>query len=70
VSVKRSDDAAFVERACEVMHDAYEAAAKGAGWQTQAASRVPWSDVPLPNKVTMRVAVRALIDHLDGDSPR
>lgn len=50
-----------VERLCEVMHDAYEQAAIGAGWETQKASRKPWSDVPEANKATMRVAVRALL---------
>jgi hypothetical protein len=53
-----------VERACEVMHDAYEAAAVGAGWETQQASRKPWADVPEANKATMRAAVSALIEHL------
>lgn len=50
-----------IDRACEVMHDAYEAAAAGAGWQTQAASRKPWVDVPEANKETMRAAVTALL---------
>ena len=50
-----------VERLCEVMHDAYEAAAVEAGWETQQRSRVPWADVPKANKATMRVAVRALL---------
>lgn len=50
-----------VERLCEVMHDAYEQAAAGAGWETQQASRKPWADVPEPNRVTMRAAVRALL---------
>ena len=58
-----------VERAAEVMHDAYEAAAVGAGWETQAASRKPWSGVPEANKVTMRAAVSALLDHLDAVRP-
>jgi hypothetical protein len=53
-----------VERACEVMHDAYEAAASREGWETQEASRKPWSDVPEANKATMRAAVRALLDAL------
>lgn len=56
-----------VERACEVMHDAYERAAVGAGWETQAASRKPWADVPEANKATMRAAVAALLAHLDGE---
>ena len=50
-----------IERACEVMHDAYEAAAVTAGWETQERSRKPWSDVPEANKVTMRAAVAALL---------
>lgn len=54
----------FIEECCEVMHDAYEKAAVGAGWETQEKSRKPWSEVPEANKVTMRVAVGALIDHL------
>ena len=51
----------YVEAACEVMHDAYEKAAVGAGWETQAASRKPWADVPEANKETMRAAVTALL---------
>jgi hypothetical protein len=51
-----------VEAACEVMHDAYERAAVGAGWETQQASRKPWADVPEANKATMRAAVAALIE--------
>lgn len=58
----RSDD--DVERLCEVMHDAYEKAAVGAGWETQQASRKPWADVPEANKVTMRASVRALLAEL------
>ncbi len=53
-----------IERACEVMHDAYEKAAVGAGWETQQSSRKPWADVPEANKATMRAAVAALLDHL------
>lgn len=61
-----SDDvnAEFVEAACEVMHDAYEKAAVGAGWETNAQSRQPWALVPEANKVAMRAAVRALADWL------
>ncbi len=55
---------ANVEHLCEVMHDAYEKAAVGAGWETQKASRKPWSDVPEANKETMRAAVKALLDEL------
>lgn len=53
-----------VEAGCVVMHDAYEKAAVGAGWETQQASRKPWADVPEANKVTMRAAVVALLDWL------
>lgn len=56
----------LVEAACEVMHDAYENAAVGAGWETNPASRKPWSDVPEANKETMRKAVGVLIAWLDG----
>ena len=58
-----------IERACEVMHDAYEKAAKGAGWETQERSRVAWAEVPEANKVTMRAAVRALIEWLGSEVP-
>lgn len=60
------DDEWTIDRCCEVMHDAYEAAAVQAGWATQQRSRVPWSQVPEPNKQTMRAAVIALIDHLEA----
>jgi hypothetical protein len=46
------------------MHDAYERAAVGAGWETNPASRKPWSDVPEANQATMRAAVTALLDWL------
>lgn len=55
----------LIEECCIVMHDAYEQAAAGAGWETNPASRKPWVDVPEANKVTMRAAVRALLVHLD-----
>lgn len=48
------------EALCIALHDAYEAAALRAGWETQAASRRPWVDVPEANKATMRLAVAAL----------
>jgi hypothetical protein len=57
-------DSGELERLCEVMHDAYERAAVGAGWETQARSRKPWADVPEANKATMRVAVAALLDEV------
>jgi hypothetical protein len=50
-----------IEHLCEVMHNAYEKAAIGAGWETQAASRKPWASVPEANKQTMRAAVTALL---------
>lgn len=53
----------LVEESCEVMHDAYEKAALGAGWETNPASRKPWAEVPEANKVTMRAAVTALLDY-------
>lgn len=53
-----------IEHLCEVMHDAYEKAAAGNGWETQQASRKPWADVPEANKATMRAAVAALLDDL------
>ena len=54
-----------LDRLCEVMHDAYEAAAAQSGWETQRRSRVPWADVPEANKATMRAAVTALLNHLE-----
>lgn len=54
----------LIEAACEVMHIAYEDAAAEEGWETQQASRKPWSEVPEANKATMRVAVKALVDFL------
>lgn len=64
----RLADLVPVEEACEVMHDAYERAAIGAGWETQAASRKPWADVPEANKITMRAAVGALLDRIRDDA--
>lgn len=56
-----------LEQWCEVMHDAYERAAIGAGWDTNPASRKPWAEVPEPNKITMRAAVAALLAALRDD---
>jgi hypothetical protein len=61
---------AYVEECCEVMHDAYEEAARSAGWETQERSRKPWADVPEANKVTMRAAVAALLEHVESNPPR
>lgn len=61
---REPDGAAALERMCEVMHDAYERSAAGHGWDTNLASRKPWSEVPEANKATMRDAVTALLDHL------
>lgn len=47
------------------MHNAYEDAAVDAGWETQKASRKPWSEVPEANKITMRAAVAALLTELE-----
>ena len=66
-----NDQEKLIEAACEVMHNAYEEVAVGAGWETQTASRKPWSEVPEANKKTMRAAVSALLDWLvDGFDPR
>ena len=54
----------LVEDCCVVMHDAYEKAALGAGWETNIASRKPWDEVPEANKATMRASVEALLKHL------
>lgn len=56
-----------LETACEVLHDAYEAFAADFGWQTQARSRVAWTEVPEENKATMRAAVATLLEHLGVD---
>ena len=56
---------ALIEHYCEVMHDAYEEAAVGAGWETNPESRVAWADVPESNKETMRAAVRALVKEIE-----
>lgn len=61
-----ADPPVDVEQVCEVMHDAYERAAVGAGWETQLASRKPWADVPEANKATMRAAVSALLEWLQS----
>lgn len=51
-----------VEAVCVLFHNAYEAAAVGAGWETQERSRKPWADVPEANKATMRATIRAVLD--------
>lgn len=54
-----------VEQACEVTHDAYEAAAASIGWVTPERNKVPWSEVPEANKIAMRHAIGTLIDWLE-----
>jgi len=60
-------DPKSVELACEVMHDAYGKAAAEAGWQTNPASRRPWSELPEANQVAMRAAVTALLEYLGAE---
>jgi hypothetical protein len=56
-------DSDLVERACEVMHDAYEAAALAEeGWPLPERSRVTWDEVPASHQATMRIAVLALLE--------
>ena len=52
---------AQVEALSEVAHDAYEKRARVIGWQTQAESRRPWSQVPEANQECTRAAVRAIL---------
>lgn len=54
-------DNAQIEQLAEVAHDAYEAAAAGSGWQTQAASRKPWAEVPDANREATRAMIRAVL---------
>ena len=61
------ENAALIEAACEVMHDAYESAAAVVGWETQQRSRKPWAQVPEANQDTMRAAVGALLAALRCD---
>ena len=58
-------DPAHVEAICEVMHNAYEVAAVVSGWETNAASRKPWREVPEANQEAMRAAVRAILTSAD-----
>lgn len=51
---------AYLEHLCEVSHNAYEAAAINAGWETNPRSRVPWAEVPEANKATMRASIDAV----------
>src|SRR5687767_7044455 len=57
----REVPAPWIDRLCEVMHDAYEEEAQRVGWVTQERSRVPWPDLPYGNKAAMRAGVRALL---------
>lgn len=52
---------ADIDQLCAIFHDAYEAEALSAGWDTNPRSQVPWSDVPEANKHCMRAAVRAFL---------
>ncbi len=55
----------LTEQLCEEMHDRYEKAAAGAGWETNPASRKPWADVPEANKATMRAAIGPIAERID-----
>ena len=61
-----------VEALCVLFHDAYEAAAAEAGWETQERSRKPWAEVPEANKETMRATIRVVLasDWLAADRAR
>ena len=54
----------LLEQLCEEMHDRYEKAATGAGWETNPESRKPWSGVPEANKATMRAAIGPIADRI------
>ena len=54
----------LIEQLCEEMHDRYEAAAIGAGWETNPESRLSWADIPEANKQTMRAAVGPIADRI------
>ena len=56
----------IVDGLAQTQHDAYERAAMITGWETQKASRKPWSEVPDANKATMRHSVAALLTALVG----
>lgn len=58
-----------IERLCIIAHNAYERTALEAGWVTQAGSRKVWSEVPESNKVTMRGALRAVLEYQNGADP-
>lgn len=57
-----SAEVRLLEHLCEVAHDAYEAAAPGAGLETNPASRKPWAEVPEANKEPMRAAIAAVLE--------
>jgi hypothetical protein len=61
VVVPQREDEGEVDRLAEVAHDAYEIAAAGSGWQTQAASRKPWAEVPEANREATRASIRAVL---------
>ena len=54
----------LLEQLCEEMHDRYEKAATGAGWETNPKSRKPWSGVPEANKAAMRAAIGPIADRI------
>ena len=54
----------LLEQLCEEMHDRYEKAAIGTGWETNPESCKPWSDVPEANKATMRAAIGPIADRI------
>lgn len=51
----------LIEEMARHGHDAYEAAARDYGWQTQDASRTSWEQVPLENRLTMLAAYKAAL---------
>lgn len=63
----RSNSDEAVERYCEIMHDAYEAAAEREGWQTELVSGVSWVVLDDVNKTVWRGAVRAVLPVVEAD---
>ena len=52
------------ERIAKLLHDAYERHAQTNGWETQAASRKHWDEVPEANRNTMIAMVDEILPGL------
>lgn len=57
-----------VERWARRLHEMYEETAELMAWRTQDVCRVPWDELPEPNKRTMLIVVQRFLSELEHEN--